>query len=155
MSRRNTLQRFWPAAIFRAPRRAEPRSIRRGQQKQEQCPVSLVFGGESAAFRTLHDNLPFGRAHAPPPGPASLLQDRFENRKLIGHCNRFNGSSRVPYLCLSISSQVQRFTARETKTQQDRQCLNRIYVLVERWRASSVQTWAGSLEILGSPQDCE
>jgi hypothetical protein len=64
------------------------RPIRRPQQQLEECPVSLVFGSGSAAVRTLHDNLPFGRAHAPPPSPASFLQDHFKNRKLIGHCHR-------------------------------------------------------------------
>ena len=64
------------------------RPIRRPQQQQEECPVSLVFGSGSAPVRTLRNNLPFGRAHAPPPSPASLLQDHFKNRKLVGHCNR-------------------------------------------------------------------
>jgi hypothetical protein len=76
------------------------RSVRRPQQQQEECPVSPVFGGGPAAFRTLHDNLPFGRAHAPPPSPASLLQDHFKNRKLVGHCHYFNRSCGVQYLCV-------------------------------------------------------
>jgi hypothetical protein len=155
-----------PASVTRAVGIAQPgRPIRRAQQQQKERPVSLVFGSGPAAFRTLHDNLPFGRAHAPPPGPASLLQDRFENRKLIGHCHRFStvGQAGVPYLGLSISSQVQKFIARETKTQQNRRCLNRIFILVERRRVRLVQTWAGSLEIpgpwksqiLGNPKSLE
>ena len=77
------------AVVTRAVGITQPgRPIRGPQQQQEECPVSLVFGSGSAAVRTLHDNLPFGRAHAPPPSPASLLQDHFKNRKLIGHCNR-------------------------------------------------------------------
>jgi hypothetical protein len=62
------------AIVTRAVEIAQPgRPIRRPQQQLEECPVSLVFGNGPAAFRTLHDNLPFGRAHAPPPDPASLL----------------------------------------------------------------------------------
>lgn len=84
MSGCNTLRRFQPAAISRAPSRAVPdRSIRRGQQKQEQCPVSLVFGSGSAAFRTLHDDRPFGCADAPPPCSAALPEGQFKNWKLI------------------------------------------------------------------------
>jgi hypothetical protein len=58
-------------------------SIRRGQQQLEECPVSFVFGGGSAAFRTLHDDLPFGCAHAPPPSSAALLYGEFKDWKLI------------------------------------------------------------------------
>jgi hypothetical protein len=102
--------------VTRATGIAQPgRPIRRPQQQQEECPVSPVFGGGSAACRTLHDNLPFGRAYAPPPSPASLLQDHFKDRKLIGHCVRFNRSSGVPYLCRSVSSKVQIFPRRGDK----------------------------------------
>jgi hypothetical protein len=50
--------------------------------------MSLVFGSGSTAFRTVHNDLPFGRAQAPLPYAASLFQERFKNRKLIWHCNR-------------------------------------------------------------------
>jgi hypothetical protein len=86
--------------------------VRRPQQQQEECPVSLVFGRGSAAFRTPYHNLPFGRAHAPPPGPASLLQGHFENRKLIGHGNRFKAGSISVSFHLVAGSKL---TARETK----------------------------------------
>jgi hypothetical protein len=59
------------------------RLIRRGQQQQEECPVSLVFGSGPAALRTHHDGSPFGRANAPPPYSAALLQHQFKNRELI------------------------------------------------------------------------
>jgi len=90
------------------------RPIRRPQQQQEECPVSLVFGTGSAAVRALHDNLPFSRAHAPPPSPASLLQDHFKNRKLVEHCNRFKvkrGSISVSFHPVVGS----KFTARKDK----------------------------------------
>ncbi len=88
------------AIVTRAVELAQPgRPIRRPQQQLEECPVSPVFGSGSAAFRTLHDNLPFGRAHAPPPGPASLLQDHFKNRKLVRHCNRFNSQAEF-HICI-------------------------------------------------------
>ena len=116
------------AIVTRAVGITQPgRPIRRPQQQQEECPVSPVSGSGSAACRTLHDNLPFGRAYAPPPSPASLLQDHFKDRKLIGHCVRFN--SGVPYLCRSISSQVQIFLRGGDKNSTNRQCLNRIFIL--------------------------
>jgi hypothetical protein len=88
------------AIVVRAVEITQPgRPIRRPQQQQEECPVSPVFGSGSAAFRTLHGNLAFGRAHAPPPGPASLLQDHFKNRKLVGHCDRFNRSAEL-HICV-------------------------------------------------------
>jgi hypothetical protein len=68
------LQRFLPADVCRAPRR---------QQEQEECPDGFVFGSGSAAFRTLHDNIPFGSADAPPPSSAALPQGQFENWKRI------------------------------------------------------------------------
>jgi hypothetical protein len=83
------------------------RPIRRPQQQQEECPVSLVFGSGSAPVRTLHDNLPFGRAHAPPPSPASLLQDHFKNRKLIGHCHRSIGQVEFHTCVVSSRRRVQ------------------------------------------------
>jgi hypothetical protein len=58
---------------------------RRGQQQEEERPVSFVFGSGSAAFRTLHDDSPFGCAHVPPPRSAALLQDLIKNWKSIGH----------------------------------------------------------------------
>ena len=76
--------------------------IRSAEQHQEECPISLVFGSGSAAFRTVHNDLPFRRAHAPPPYAAALFQERFKNRKLIRHCDRSLVS-----LVLCRSSQVQ------------------------------------------------
>jgi hypothetical protein len=57
--------------------------IRSAEQHQEECPISLVFGSGSAAFRTLHDDIAFGRANAPPPSSAALPQDHVKNWKLI------------------------------------------------------------------------
>ena len=59
------------------------RVIRRRQQQLEECPGSLVFGRGSVALRTLHDDGPFGRANAPPPYSAALLQHQFKNWELI------------------------------------------------------------------------
>ena len=108
------------------------RPIRRPQQQQEECPVSPVFGSGSAACRTLHDNLPFGRAHAPPPSPASLLQDHFKNRKLIGHCVRFNLDQAALHICVVPSRRRFKFSPPA------QQKLNK-----------SAMPWAGSLEIPG------
>jgi hypothetical protein len=57
------------------------RSIRRGQQQQEECPVSFVIGSGSAAFTALHDHVPFGCADAPVPFSAAPLQVHFKDRK--------------------------------------------------------------------------
>ena len=80
------------------------RLIRSAEQHQEECPISLVFGSGSSAFRTAHNDLPFGRAHAPPPYTAALFQERFKNRKLIRHCDHSLVSL---VLCRLIWSQVQ------------------------------------------------
>jgi hypothetical protein len=58
-------------------------AIRRGQQQEEERPVSFVFGSGSAAFRTLHDDMPFGCADAPRQCSAALPQGQFKNWKLI------------------------------------------------------------------------
>jgi hypothetical protein len=63
-------------------------AIRRGQQQEEERPVSFVFGSGSAAFRTLHDDIPFGCAHAPPPCSPAFLQELFKNLKLVRHRDR-------------------------------------------------------------------
>jgi hypothetical protein len=63
-----------------APLSGQPdRLIRRGQQQQEEGPVGLIAGGGSAAFRTMHDDIPLGCANAPLPISAALLQDLFKN----------------------------------------------------------------------------
>jgi hypothetical protein len=62
--------------------------IRRAEQHQEECPVSLVFGSGSTAFRPVHNDLTVGRAHEPAPYAAALFQERFKNRKLIRHGHR-------------------------------------------------------------------
>jgi hypothetical protein len=63
-------------------RRAQSdRSIRRGQQQQEECPVSFVIGSGSAVFAALHDHVPFGCTDAPVPFSAAPLQDRFKDWK--------------------------------------------------------------------------
>ena len=67
------------------------RLIRSAEQHQEERPISLVFGSGSAAFRTVHDDLPFGRAQAPPPYAAALFQEPFKNRKLIRHLRSLIG----------------------------------------------------------------
>jgi hypothetical protein len=36
----------------------------------------------------VHNDLPFGRAHAPPPYAAALFQEQFKNRKLLRHGDR-------------------------------------------------------------------
>ncbi len=70
--------------FFRAPRPAElARSVGRGQEQKEERPVSFVLGSGSAAFRTLHDDIPFGCANAPPPFPAAFPRYHFKNSKLI------------------------------------------------------------------------
>ena len=63
-------------------RRAQSdRSIRRGQQQQEECPVSFVIGSGSAVFAALHDHVPFGCTDAPVPFSAAPLQDHFKDWK--------------------------------------------------------------------------
>ena len=64
------------------------RAIRSAEQHLEECPIRLVFGSESAVFRTTHNDLPFGRAKAPPPYTAALFQECFKDGKLIRHCDR-------------------------------------------------------------------
>jgi hypothetical protein len=59
------------------------RSIGRGQQQQEKCPVSVVFGSGTAAFRTLNNGIAVGRGHAPQPFSATFLQDHLKDLKLI------------------------------------------------------------------------
>ena len=61
--------------------------IRSAEQHQEERPISLVFGRGSAVLRTLHNDLPFGRANAPPPYATALFQEQFKNRKLVRHCD--------------------------------------------------------------------
>jgi hypothetical protein len=63
------------------------RLIRSAEQHQEERPIGLVFGRGSAALLTVHNDLPFGRAHAPRPYAAALFQEQFKNRKLIRHCD--------------------------------------------------------------------
>jgi len=60
------------------------RPIRRGKQQQEEGSLSLVLGSGSNAFKTLHENIPRGRANTPSPSPAALLHDHFKKWKLIG-----------------------------------------------------------------------
>ena len=62
--------------------------MRSAEQHQEERPISLVPGSGSATFRPVHDDVPFGRAQAPPPYAAALFQERFKNRKLIRHGHR-------------------------------------------------------------------
>jgi hypothetical protein len=71
-------------------RRAQSdRSIRRGQQQQEERPVSFVIGCGSAAFRALHDHVSFGCTDTPVPFSAAPLQDHFKDWKpTIRHGNR-------------------------------------------------------------------
>jgi hypothetical protein len=80
------------------------RSIRRGQQQQEECPVGFVIGSGSAAFTALHDHVPFGCTDAPVPFSAAPLQDHFKDWKstvrhlkdwklTIRHGNRDKGTS--------------------------------------------------------------
>jgi hypothetical protein len=70
-------------------RRAQSDRSRRGQQQQEECPVSFVIGSRSAAFRALHDYVPFGCTDAPVPYSASPLQDHIKDWKsIIKHCCR-------------------------------------------------------------------
>ena len=61
--------------------------IRSAEQHQEERPISPVFGRGPAALRTVHNDLPFGRAHAPPPYAAALFQEQFKNRKSVRHCD--------------------------------------------------------------------
>ena len=79
-------------------RRAQSaRSIRRGEQQQEECPVSFVIGRGSATFRALHDHIPFGRTDAPLPFSTAHLQGYFKDWKLtIRHRKRDNVSHRIP-----------------------------------------------------------
>ena len=64
------------------------RAIRSAEQHLEECPIRFVFGSESAVFRTMHNDLPFGRAKAPPPYTAALFQECFKDGKLIRHRDR-------------------------------------------------------------------
>jgi hypothetical protein len=65
---------------------------------------ALYLAAGPTGFSTVHNDLPFGRAHAPPPYAAALFQEWFKNRKLMRHCDR---SLVRLVLCRSISSQVQ------------------------------------------------
>jgi len=89
------------------------RLIRSAEQHQEERPISLVFGSGSAAFRTVHDDLPFGRAQAPPPYPAALFQEPFKNRKLIRHLRSLIGQSGLVSFDLVAGSS---FTVKYSKT---------------------------------------
>ena len=73
--------------------------IWRSLQQQEECPVSLVIGRVSAAFRAPHDHIPCGRAHAPSPSSAALVQKQFKNRKFIRH----HGRDLIGFLCKKVS----------------------------------------------------
>jgi hypothetical protein len=69
-------------SMFGVGRRAQSdRSTRCGQQQQEECPVSFVIGSRSAAFRALHDHVPFGCTDAPVPFSAAPLQVHFKDWK--------------------------------------------------------------------------
>jgi hypothetical protein len=51
-------------------------------------PAHRSSGSGSAAFRTLHDHVPFGRAHGPARFSAAPLQEHCENGKFISHRDR-------------------------------------------------------------------
>jgi hypothetical protein len=61
--------------------------VRSAQQHQEERSVGVVSGKGSAAFRALHDNLPFGCTNAPSPRAATFFQQYFKDRQLMRHCS--------------------------------------------------------------------
>ena len=77
------------------------------QQLEEERPVSLVLGCASVSFRTLHDHLSPGLAHAPMPSLATPIHNHFENEKLILHRHRSAAAPLPHSLCLSIHFKVQ------------------------------------------------
>lgn len=81
--------------------------IVRSLQQQEECPVSLVVGGVSAAFRAPHDDIPGGRAHAPSPSSAALVQKRFKNWKFIRH----HGRDLIGFLGKKVSEDFRKICA--------------------------------------------
>jgi hypothetical protein len=87
--------------------------MRSAEQHQQERPISLVSGSGSAAFRPVHDDLPFGRAQAPPPYAAALFQEPFKNRKLIRHLRSLIGRSGLVSFDLVAGS---RFRAKYSKT---------------------------------------
>jgi hypothetical protein len=81
--------------------------VRSAQQHQEERSVGVVSGKGSAAFRALHDDLPFGCTNAPFPRAATLFQQYFKDRQLMRHCDHSFGHLVIRR---SIPLQVQRFT---------------------------------------------
>ena len=73
------------------------------QQHQEERSVGVVSGKGSAAFRALHDDLPFGCTNAPFPRAATLFQQYFKDRQLMRHCDHSFGH---PVIRRSIPLQV-------------------------------------------------
>jgi hypothetical protein len=57
--------------------------VRSAQQHLEERSISLVSSEGSAAFRALHNDLPFGRTNAPTPSTTALFQQDFEDRQLV------------------------------------------------------------------------
>jgi len=87
------------------------------------CQPCICTGSRG---RALHDNLPFGR-HTTTSKPGLASSRSLQKPEIGRHCNR---SSQVPpYLCRSIPSEVQNSPRGRQKTQQNRQCLDRIYSL--------------------------
>ena len=94
------LKRSWPSPV--ATQTAG--LIRSAKQQKEECPLCLVFGSGPFALRPLHNNLPFGCMHAPPPDAAALFQLQFKNGKSIQALR----CSFVPLVfCPSNSAKVQ------------------------------------------------
>ena len=87
--------------------------VRSAQQHQEKRPIGLVSGGGSAAFRALHDDLPFGRTNAPSPYAATLFQQGFKDRQDVVAFQSFN---LLMVIGLQISLQVQTFKQNLGKT---------------------------------------
>src|SRR6476659_8735816 len=83
--------------------------VRRAQQHQEKRSVCLVSGTDSAAFRAVHDDLPFFRTNAPSPHAATLLQEGFKDRQSVWHC--YPSFARICSLsiCRQIPLRVQTF----------------------------------------------
>jgi hypothetical protein len=70
-------------------------------------PYSLVVGGVSAAFQAPHDHIPCGRAHAPSPSSAALIQKHFKNWKLMRH----HGRDLIGFLCKKVSENIRKICA--------------------------------------------
>ena len=75
--------------------------VARCPQQQEERTICFVPSGGPAAFRTPHDDVPVGRAHAPLPRPTAFFQEHCISWKKIRHFRLTTPSA----LCLAFDVQ--------------------------------------------------